>query len=271
MRVFRLLLAVSLGLSAAGALSCSPKHNRSDALSYSDNAKRAYDKALQAYFDGNWEIATQLMEGVRAEYGYSRYSRLAELRLADIAYRQGRFPEAVATYKSFVAEYPSDPEVPYARYRAAEALYKQLSPSLLLPPLYERDLGVVHDTRATLVKFLRDYPHYKLSPDLRLMLRIVNDILVRHELYVARFYRARDQFPGTIARIEFALEKYPESGLEPEALVLLGETYLMMKRPDDAQLAFAKVLEAYPDSAFIIPAKNFLQFIYETSPKAVGQ
>ena len=93
---------------------------------------------------------------------------------------------------------------------------------------------------------------------------IVNDILVRHELYVARFYRARDQFPGTIARIEFALEKYPDSGLEPEALILLGETYLMMKRPDDAQLAFTKVLETYPESAFTTPARNFLAFIGET-------
>ena len=84
MRVFRLLLAVSLGLSTVLILSCTPKHRRSDALSYSDNAKRAYDKALEAYFDGNWEVATQQMEGVRAEYGYSRYSRLAELRLAEI-------------------------------------------------------------------------------------------------------------------------------------------------------------------------------------------
>ena len=50
-------------------------------------------------------------------------------------------------------------------------------------------------------------------------------------------------------------------GLEAEALVLLGETYLRMKKVDRARAAFEKVLHEYPASPFVVPARRFLQNI----------
>jgi len=228
-------------------------------LHYTENAKRAYDEALVAFFDSDWELANQLFGDVKRKYGYSRYARLAELRLADIAYRQEKFAEAVGMYKSFVNDYPNDPEIGYARYKIAKAEFVQSGASVLLPPLEERDLSNVRDAHVALRALVTDFPESTHAVEMSYMLEVVTGLLVRHELYVARFYLNRDNFEAAVARCQYALQNYQDSGLEPEALVLLGETYLKMKESEKARSSFQLVLDKYPESAFTVPAKRFLE------------
>jgi outer membrane protein assembly factor BamD len=228
-------------------------------LEYAENAKRAYHQALEPFFDRDWEEASLMMSEVKRKYGYSRYARLAELRMADAAYHQEKYPEAVAAYKSFVHDFPNDPEVPYARYKIAKAQFEQTSPSLLLPPLEERDLAAVHDTYGTIRDFLGDYPGYKHRRELDYMLEVVTGLLVRHELYVARFYLAENRLDAAAARVQYALKSFTDSGLEAEALVLLGEIRLMLHQREQARALFRQVLAAHPDSPFVVPARRFLR------------
>ena len=105
------------------------------------------------------------------------------------------------------------------------------------------------------------------------MLLVVTGVLARHELYVARFYLKRDEYPPAIERVRFALDRYKGSGLEPEAVTLLGETYLKMKDQAQAQAAFERVLRDYPESPFAVPARQFLaRFEAQPEPeKQVGK
>jgi outer membrane protein assembly factor BamD len=234
-----------------------------DALGYSENAKRDYAAALEAFDAHNWESATQLLTEVRRKYGYSRYARLAELRLADADYLQEKFAESISSYKSFVHDYPNDPEVPYARYQIARAQYESVSQSVLLPPLEERDLAAVNDAHATIRGYLNDYPNSDHSNELRYMLSVVVGLLARHELYVARYYVNKDRFAAGISRVEYALRTFHGSGLEPEALVLLAEIHMKLKERDKARAVLERMLAEYPDSAFAVPARRFLKELGE--------
>jgi outer membrane protein assembly factor BamD len=234
-------------------------------LQYAENAKRAYHEALEPYFDRDWEEASLMMSEVKRKYGYSRYARLAELRMADAAYHQEKYPEAVAAYKGFVHDFPNDPEVPYARYKIAKAQFEQTSPSLLLPPLEERDLAAVSDAYNTIRDFLGDYPGYKHRRELEYMFEVVTGLLVRHELYVARFYLAENNFDAAAARVKYALSNFTDSGLEAEALVLLGEIRLMLHQREQARALFRQVLAAHPASPFIVPARRFLKILSESA------
>ncbi len=251
-----LALACWLGLGPAG---CRGSDRQAESpLRYAENARREYEEALKVYFDRDWEEAVTLMQEVKRKYGYSRYARLAELRIADASFHQEKYPEAVTAYKAFVHDYPNDPEVPYARYKVARSLYEESSQSLLMPPLEERDLASVNDAHATIREFLADYPNYKRMREMEHMLEVVTGMLVRHELYVARFYLARDNFKAAVARCQYALRNFEDSGLEPEAMVLLGETYLRMKQRKKARAVFEHVLTRYPESPFSLPARRFL-------------
>ena len=67
-----------------------------------------------------------------------------------------------------------------------------------------------------------------------------------------------------MSRVQYALRNFDGSGLEPEAIVLLGETYLKMKKNQEAREAFRRVLASYPESPFSTPAKKFLQHMDAT-------
>ncbi len=99
------------------------------------------------------------------------------------------------------------------------------------------------------------------------MLEVVTGTLARHELYVAHFYRREGNFKAAVARIQYSLREYPRSGLEPEGLVLLGETYMMMQERAKARQVLSEMLVAYPESAFIRPAKGLLALLGGPDPR----
>ncbi len=245
------LVALSSGCGGAGAES--PR-----ALHYSEDAKRAYDKAMLAFHNHDWEDAKVLFKEVKRKYAYSRYARLAELRIADADYSSDKLAESIQGYRSFVHDHRTDPEVSYARFRIAGALYEQVSDSPLLPPQEERDQAATADAYRELQTFLREYPTNTNVPRARFMLSVIVGRLVRHELFVARFYLRRENFEAAVARVQYSLRTYPGSDVEPEAMVLLGETYLKMHKRAEAQAAFAGVLSQHPGSAFSVTAQNFL-------------
>jgi len=259
-------VASVLGLLAPVATSaCTPAEAPpATALDYTDNARKDYELALAAYEDKNWELANELLSEVKRKYAYSRYARLAELRLADGNFQQEKFAEAISSYKEFVHDHPNDPEVPYARYRVAKGEFDSVSQSIMLPPLEERDLASVNDALATLRNYLSDYPHSEHTEEMHYMLDVVLGLLARHELYVARYYLDSGRFDAAVLRCEYALKSLKNSGLEPEGLVLLGEIYLKQKRKKDARDVLRRLLTEYPESAFAVPAKNFLAQLDKT-------
>jgi outer membrane protein assembly factor BamD len=253
---------IALCFFALAGEACAPTPKTvKTAEQYQADARAAYDEAVDAYLDQDWEGAVRAFGQVRRDFSYTRYARLAELRLADVAFRQDRFAEATAAYKSFVRDYPTDPEVPYARYRVVRAQFLQSGSSIFQPPLEERDLASVRAAYTSLQAFLADYPSYERRVELDYMLEVVTGVLVRHELYVARFYLKRDEYPPAIERARYALERYQSSGLEPEAIALLGETYLKMRDREKASAAFRRILSDYPASPFAVPAREFLRFL----------
>ena len=267
-----LLVAVAL---AAGAVGCEKGEART-ALSYTADAKRAYDEAMKEFQSHNWIESQALFREVKRKYHYSKFAKLAELRIADADFEQEKFSEAIRGYRQFVHDHRSDPEeVAYARSRIAEAQYKQISESFLLPTADERDQAVILDAFKELKGYVHDYPDSKESPKIRELLAEVTARLMRHELYVARFYLNRDNFQAAVYRIQYAMRNFAggasvrgpdeavDSGLEAEALLLLGEVYLKMKKYSEAREAFGAILREYPQSPLVVQAQNFLSYMQE--------
>ncbi len=256
-RVAYLVCVGALCVSVAPA--CGGDQKRAvTAEEYARNAQQAYEEALEAFYDHDWVSVMPLMEEVKREYASSRYARLAQLRIADAHFHQDSYPEAITTYRDFVRDYPNDPEVPYARYRIVLSQFRSSGVSALMPPLEERDLSVVRDAHDSLRAFLRDYPTYPKRAELDYMLSWVRGMLARYELYVARYYLGRNNFDAAVARTQYALTNYDDTGLEPEALVLLAETYLRQGEAEKARATLNAVIERYPASPFTVPARRFL-------------
>jgi outer membrane protein assembly factor BamD len=266
-RASRWLAALTVVTALGGGAGCEPSKpaNSSDALNYSENARAAYQKALQAYLDRDWEPATELFKEVKRKYGQSRYGKLAELRLADIAFEQEKYAEAVGAYKGFVQGHRNDTDLVYAHYRVCRSLFRQIGDTVLLPPQEERDQANVREAYVELRRFRKEHgDETKWSKEVAYMQQAVTGRLVRHELYVARFYLGTGNFDAAVMRAQYALRNFDASGMEPEAMVLLGETYLKMKKNAEARETFNRVLTTYPESPFAVPAKSFLMEMTDT-------
>ncbi len=267
------LLAALVGLVGALAfaqLGCEGEPPKT-ALGYTDSAKHAYDLAMEQFNAHDWLQAENALREVKRKYSYSKYARLAELRLADLDLLQEKYPEAIHGYKDFIHAHRSDAEeIAYARGKIAEAMCAEIPDSALLPASEERDQASVVDAYKELKSYIADYPDAKEAPHMRTLLSSVTGRLVRHELYVARYYAHLDNLDAAVARIQYAMANYAlGSGahgggtnesvdLEAEALLLLGETYMRKHKWPEARAAFEAIVHSYADSSLVIPARNYL-------------
>jgi outer membrane protein assembly factor BamD len=269
--------ALAGGVGGGGGLllcGCAGEAPRT-ALGYTEDAKRAYDAAMESYNAHDWIEAQTLLREVKRKYSYSKYARMAELRIADADYEQEKYSDAIREYKDFIHAHRSDADdVAYARARIAESTYQQIPESSLVGAPEERDQASVVDAYKELSSYLSDYADSKQSPHVRELLAQVIARLVRHELYVARFYLAKDNYDAAVARIQYALHNYapgspmrtgqaPDSDLDAEALLLLGKTYLKMHKWADARQAFETIVHAHGQSPLVIPARDYLQHLSE--------
>jgi outer membrane protein assembly factor BamD len=262
MRLPAVLAAAMLAPLAIGATGCDAFEigggARHATLTYTDDARAAYNEAMGSFKNKDWEDARSLFGEIKKLFTYSRYARLAELRLADIDFEQEKFSESITGYREFIQAHKNDPDIEYARYRVTKALFKDIDDTVFLPPQEERDQATAAEAYKEIKSFVRDYPKTRYIKDELYMFEVVVGRLVRHELYVARYYLRIDSFDATVTRIDYALKQFPGSSLEPEALVLRGETLMKMKRIDDAADTFERVRREY-GGPFVNTANDFLK------------
>jgi outer membrane protein assembly factor BamD len=228
-------------------------------LSYGDNARRAYAAALDEYYDNDCFEAEPMLRNLRRQFPYSRFAALADLRLADCAEKNGKSAEAIEGYNQFVRYRPSHPEVPYARFMAALANYKQIpSEWLLSPPAYERDQHYAQESLRFLRRFVLDFPDDQLVPRAQRMAQRVVELLASHELYVAAFYLDRGHPRAAAGRLNTLLRSYPGSSHDAEALYLLGRSYMQMQDPKGARRAWKELVGRYPSDRYAGKARDQL-------------
>ena len=256
-------LLAGLGLVAFGVLPLAGCDSfeiggaRHATLTYSDDARAGYNEALKSFRAKEWDDAKALFGEIKKLFPYTRYARLAELRLADIDFEQEKFSESITGYREFVQNHKNDPDIEYARYRITKALFRDIDDTIFLPPQEERDQATASEAYKEIRSYLRDYPKTRYLREETYMFEVVVGRLVRHELFVARYYLRADNFPAAVARVDHAVKAYPGSNLEPEALVLKGETLMKMKKPDEARTVFNTVRKDY-GGPFAVTAGKFV-------------
>jgi len=107
-------------------------------------------------------------------------------------------------------------------------------------------------------RFLRDYPRSEHHDEAQRIERDCLRLLARHELYVAGFYLQRDRPLAAVGRLEYVLAEYPGSGLDPDALLLLGRTRLHMREREVARRTFDDLVARFPDSPVADQARRYL-------------
>ncbi len=265
------------GAAAWTLFACGPTKQQygTGILQYSENAKRAYEDAMIAFKDRDWQEATLLLRDVRRRFSFSAYAPLAQLRMADIEYEQEKWIESISAYKGFLRENPKHRDAAWASMRIARCFYNQVSDAFLLPPQETRDQSAVIEAATKINDYVEQYKPGTEYPDggpeweeMKALGADARARLVAHELYIARFYIKKDKLEAALGRVTYAVVNFHGSKRDAEALILQGEIFLMLKRRPEARASFEVVLSKYAADPRIVQAKKFLaQMDLEESKK----
>jgi outer membrane protein assembly factor BamD len=244
MRRAALALAAVLPL-----LACGSKHvSFTGKINYAKTPEDNYKAGVDELDAGNWAEAVKFLEYVRTKYPFSKYSALAELRLADVKFKQERFAEAAEAYGAFVQLHPTNEEVDYAEYRVGLARYREAPEDFILfPPAFEKDQRSLTAAVSVLRDFLQTKPGSKWAPEAKKVLDKCLTRLAEHEWYVAGFYWKRNRWAGAAGRLETLVEKYPGSPHDVDALMMLARAYLNLDEKYRAQKALQQLVVKYPN------------------------
>ena len=235
-------------------------------ISYADTARANYEKGMHELKDENYLDAVKYFSYVKSKFPFSRYATLAELRVADAYFAQDKFLEAIDAYKLFGKFHPThaDVENGYVLYQICRGYVEQIpSDWFLVPPSHEKDQAATRDAMRELSNFIKSYPNSPyLGKGRQLYLKCIRK-LADHELYVARFYLDRDKPRAAILRLEALLSRYPDAGVDPEVMLLLGQTYLKLEQREKARETFAGLVQKYPNDAYAAKAQLYLRFMNE--------
>lgn len=254
------MLRVFVGSILAGLIGCGGSTVSKRPTSYGDKAQRAYANALDDFRDDDCLEAEPAFRKVWRNYSYSKYAALAELRVADCLLMEDKHVEAISAYREFIRSRPSHAEIPYAEFKIAEAYVEQIPDDWLLsPPAHQRDQGPTRRALKQLRHYLMEYPSHERVKDAKKMARQSLALLAHHEMYVADFYLDRDQPRAAVARLKVVLNSYQGSGVEPEAFLLLGETFLKLRDKKAAYATFQELEQRYPGTEQAFQATSYLQ------------
>ncbi len=256
-------VAILTALVLFASCSHGPKHT--GPLSYSATARKNYRKGVRALKKKDFEEAKKYFEYVREKFVLSKYVVLAELRLADLLYKQGKFLAAAEAYRNFIKDHPGHPDVlsGYVPFRLAMCHWKAVPTDWwLLPPAYEKDLTAVEAAAKAFRVFLDRFPNSKYSSKARKYYDKAVQRLAEHELYVAKFYLSRHKPKGAILRLEGLMKRYPDARFAPSVLLLLGRTYLEKKDYSQAKKVFEKLAARHPGTPQAKRARLYLRFIH---------
>jgi len=178
-------------------------------------ADEVASEAREEYGDGQYTTALKLYEELMDRFPFSRYSLMAELKIADCHYYLAQYTEAIAAYESFQENHPSNEANSYAMFQVAMCHYNHIDS-------IDRDPSGAHKAIAVFSKLIRTYPDSPYLAESKARIAAARNFLANHELYVAMFYLKTDKFHQAAGRLHYLLDNYPESSASPEAERLLA-------------------------------------------------
>ena len=187
----------------------------------SENVEEIYKEAVVQIDKGHFLEAGELLDEVRHRFPQSRFAALAELRTADMHFKQDAFTEAAASYGVFVELYPNHVDAPYALYQRALSYFNDA------PEKIARDQIPATDAAKAADQLIHRYPNSPYLDQAKLLYKKARLKLAEKEAYIAEFYERRDAKLAAYRRwlglkVSFAdLKEIPEA----QPLLALAEKH----------------------------------------------
>ena len=190
-------------------------------LAFSGCAQRAADvekpvhehaaHGTEAFEEQEYRDAITYFGKLRDWYPFSKYAKLAELKIADAHYHLKEYEEAIAAYEEFEELHPKNEAIPYVIYQIGLCHYEQLD-------TIDRDQVSAKKAIGTFNRLLDNYPDDPYTSKAQEHYRLCLKSLADHDLYVGLFYYKTKHYKAALVRFRSVVQNYPDVGAHQTAL-----------------------------------------------------
>lgn len=252
LRTALLCVTAILGLVASG---CGPKQPI--------EASEYHALAAEHMRLGSYNQAVETYRALLDEYPFSEHSEQAELQIAVAQYKDGRCPEATASFTDFQRRHPTSPYLPLVGYLLGQCAEQQMRPS-------DRDQSASQNAHAYYQAVIQQFPTSPYAALARDRLAHTRETLATHELDVGRYYERHDQPRAAEIRYLDLVNRFPETDVAGIALLRLGEIYEREEAWDKAVLAYTAVTYHHPTHEAAREAEEALDRLAAEHPAPAG-
>jgi len=239
-RILTVILAISL---AAAGWSCrgGKKPEIAPELATSDEA---LFKEAEKYVRKDAERARLYLRQIIDSFPKSFYAQRAQLAIADSYFAagdEGNMILAATEYRQFISLYPYSPSASYAQYQVAMCFFKKV-----LKP--GRDQQKTTQALAEFKRVVTVFPNTEEAEKAREKIKECEERLAEHNYVIGYHYYRIKAFKAATTRLTEVLTNYPfYTGLD-KLYFVLGDSYFLWEKHDQAVPFFTKLITDYPKS-----------------------
>jgi len=223
------------------------------------SAEELYNTATKSMNSKNWGRAIGAYKALQTRYPFGRYTEQSMLDLAYVYFKGGEPENALSTLDRFIRTYPTHPSVDYAYYLKGLVNYSENLGFLerMMPArVRDRDQSTARDAFMDFSELIRRFPDSRYVPDARQRMIFLRNNLAAYEIAVAEYYLRREAYIAAANRARYALETYPNTPQNSEALVVLHKAYSELELPYLAEGSMAVLALNYPDNYYVLGKKK---------------
>lgn len=245
-----------------------------------------FDKAMKAMRKGRYDVARLDLQTLLNAYPSTEYAMRAKLAIGDTWYLEGgpaALQQAASEYRDFITFFPNTPEAAEAQMKIGDIYFQQMERP-------DRDPTNALKAQKEYRAMIEQFPDSPLVPRAKQKLREVQEVLAQRQFEVGSFYATREDWAGSIARLQTVADLYPLFSKSCETLIQLGDDYaneaaqvqglrlpgkakeeLLTYYNDRAADAWDRAVTHYPMSPIVDQAKDRLIALGRPIPQPTAE
>jgi len=208
--------------------------------------------AEDAFASRQFQQTREYLDALISRDGEKKYYAKAQLMKADTYFTTESYVEAAVEYQAFLDVRTYHEDAPYAQYRLALCYFNQIES-------VDRGYENISRAKKEFETLLKRYPRNSYREMALSKIARCRNMLAEYEDYVGTFYFNKKAYDAAIGRYKRLLVDYPDSMVEMDVMLRLGQAYEEKSEKDKATEVFNRLIEKYPTSSQADEARDILK------------
>jgi outer membrane protein assembly factor BamD len=202
-----------------------------------------YEDGMRLMQKKRYQGAAESFREAGALYRDAALDADIQMALGDAYFRDGKYDEAVETYREFLRVHPRNRLSDRAQFQVGMCYFMQMRGE-------DRSQEPTQNALDAFNKVVRNYPRSEMAAEAREKIVLCRRRLAKHELYVGRYYLRTKSYSAALPRFDRVYQEYRDLGYGDDALYYLGLCYRKLEQSGKAQEVWDLLIRDYPHSRY---------------------